>query len=142
VDYCFLRLAPRSDGRAAGDLLPSLKLIRSTETLFKKKGTIIGVIGNMNAEGTQISSGQLVSGFSTGLILHCAPTSSHESGGNSGSPLFEQQGNVIGMDTYSLMLNSNCKFRGKTTGAGISMGAILRDLEEKRPDLIQDLTLF
>jgi len=139
LDFCLLRLAPLQDGRTPGELLESLKPYRSLDFLSAQKGPVIGVMGNMNGEGIQTASDRLVQIRAPGLLLHCVPTTSHESGGNSGSPVFDASGNIVGIDAYSLKLDSGCKKRAGTTGGGISSEAFLRDLLENRSELYLEI---
>ncbi len=142
TDFCILKLARQGEGISAGSLLPSLKLKASEFTQTNPKGnpTIVGIVGNMNGHGIQGASDRLIRVQNTGLLLHCVPTSTHESGGNSGSPIFDQNGEVIGIDTYSLALDSGCKGRSRTTGGGISSEALLHDLKQNEIELYETLS--
>jgi hypothetical protein len=139
TDFCIIKLAPLKNGSSAGKLLPSLKFSdsRALQKNSKLNPTVVGIVGNMNGEGLQVATDRLIRIQNTGLLLHCVPTSPHESGGNSGSPIFDQNGEVIGIDTYSLALDSGCRNRLQTTGGGIASDTLLNDLKQNQPDLYQ-----
>ena len=142
VDFCILKLAHQRNGISAGLSFPSLKLknAEATKKSSKTNPTIVGIVGNMNGNGIQVASDRVIGIQSTGLILHCVPTSAHDSGGNSGSPIFDQNGDVIGIDTYSLALDSGCKGRNRSTGGGISSELLLNDLKQNDTDLYHAVT--
>jgi hypothetical protein len=126
LDVCILRMPKVSDGQPMGSIIPplKLKLAPSNESV----PSWVGTVGNIQGLGLKASSDKGVMKSRDGMLFHCAPTSSLSSGGNSGAPLYDSEGNIIGIDSLTIALNSGCKLRNKTTGVAVASDAILTQL--------------
>jgi hypothetical protein len=142
LDLCILRFkgVTGPDHAQATESETPIFPLRLKKTAYDpSENSWIGMVGNYAGKGLQASAAHFVRHLDTGVFFHCIPATLDDSGGNSGAPVYDSEGEVIGIDGYSIALDSGCKLRNKGTGLSISMVKILEDLQKESPTLYQEL---
>jgi V8-like Glu-specific endopeptidase len=89
-DYCVVDLAPMTNGLPVGS---EVKILRLTNRVRSDRDAFLLHIGNAAGLGLQASKGRGIT-IKEGEFFHYAPTL----GGSSGAPLFNERGEVIGLN--------------------------------------------
>ncbi len=127
-DVCFLKIAPVKN---------RTPLKFTHEKSGVQMNQWLGMVGNIHGEGLKASSGHLYKSnpWGDGRIAHCIPTTTQQEGGQSGSPIFNKDGEVVAIEKGGVAyLGKPCKSR-EGVGQAEDVTHVLASLKSSHPDL-------
>lgn len=130
-DYCVVKMNTLSDGRVLDEEVKPLRLVRNIKP---HKDMPLLHIGNAAGFGIQASRGRGLT-ISQGEFFHYTPTL----GGSSGAPIFNHQGNVIGINWGHTGGNY---IDERAFNRGVLSDTIFKELKVASPETLKKIKSF